>query len=298
MKSFLIKIAVFGLVAFICHLVAGLFMNGNTDPYYLKFTPHANTGLVVGTSRASQGICPSDLKNHPGLFNAAFTLNTSPFGPRYNRYLDKMMNKVDRNQHFIVCVDPWSLSSVIDSLSGLEKWGEDQNFVAKTNSISNPNWEYLIEQYAFGWGHIIKERWHPTQPMTVHDDGWLEVHKTYDAQVAQRKVRGKMENYKREALPNRHPSQARLQALQTLIERMRPYGQVLLVRIPCDPLFREMEDQFWPTFNTVLEEVAVKNNVTYCHPDSLNTRLPFHDGNHLHHSGAHLFSAFLDTQLQ
>ena len=80
MRGFLIKTSMALLLALAAHLVAGLFADGRTDDYYLRFTGDHRSSMILGTSRAAQGLRPaviapllqgSDVQD---LFNFAFTI--------------------------------------------------------------------------------------------------------------------------------------------------------------------------------------------------------------------------------
>ena len=64
-----------------------------TDPFYLRFTTPQKKSLVIGTSRAAQGIVPSvmtSILNKKGwgedLYNYSFTIMSSAYGEPYLKY--------------------------------------------------------------------------------------------------------------------------------------------------------------------------------------------------------------------
>ena len=89
MRKFLFRIGVSLTMAITIYgLTAVFFANGRIDPFYLLFTTPAQHSLILGNSRAAQGIVPSivgasleplDFQGEP--FNYSFTLSTSPYGP-------------------------------------------------------------------------------------------------------------------------------------------------------------------------------------------------------------------------
>ncbi|MEY2937708.1 MAG: hypothetical protein RL062_297 [Bacteroidota bacterium] len=297
MRAFVIKVSVFGMIAILCHFAAGYFMNGHTDSNYLRFLKHPNKGMIIGTSRTAQEICPDDLNLHPGLFNAGFSMMTSPYGEAYTAYIFRQLDTTRKDQTFVLCVDPWSLSSLFDTIGGTEIWTENDKMVAQTRSLMSPNWEYLIEQYAYGWGNIVLEHYRPTQGMVLHDNGWLEVQRQYDPVKAKVRQGGKLENYKKDVGSGRRPSPARWEALKNLIHQLQPLGKVMLIRIPCSPEFRAFEQQFWMDFDQRMLDLGKEEKVRYWNPEELNSVLPFNDGHHMNYVGAHQFSKLLDVEL-
>lgn len=298
MKGFLYKLLVFGSIALLTHVIAGYHMNGDTDTNYLRFTPSNNTGLILGNSRAAQAICPDDITIHKGLFNAGFSLTTSPYGEVYASYLKSQLNENGGEQLFIFCVDPWSLSAAKDSVTGAEIFSEETKFVSSTATISNPNWEFIIEQYAYGWGNIIREHYRPTSGMFLHNNGWLEVKRDYDEKRSAARRAEKLKGYKKEVFVSNHPSVVRKATLKGLIKDMKSRGNVLMVRIPIHPDFFEMEQAFWPSFESEMIEIAAEEGIAFWSPKELNEQLTFNDGHHMNYKSSHRFSELLNNQIQ
>ena len=297
MKGFLSKLMLFGGFAIITHVIAGYHMNGNTDPMYLRLTPQDNNGLILGTSRAAQAICPDDILCHKSIFNASFTLYTSPYGDVYFNYIKKQMNRESRDQVFVFCVDPWSLSTDVDSITEEEILVENKMLLATTQSISLPNWEFLIEQFAFGWGRIIREHYHPSSDKYLHKNGWLEVKRKVNKLVDDQNRANKIMVYKREAFESNHPSAYRMLVLKRMIQELRVYGKVIMVRLPVHPDFFELEKAFWPSFEDEMQQLAKDEGVFFWSPKELNVELPFNDGHHMNREGSHRFGRLLNEQL-
>ncbi len=297
MKGFLYKLLVFGAIALLTHVIAGYHMNGDTDTNYLRFTPNKNTGLILGNSRAAQAICPDDITSHEGLFNAGFSLNTSPYGEIYQAFLIKHINQENKNQFFVFCVDPWSLSSPVDSISGDDVRVERDKFVATTRSIAYPNWEFIIEQYPYGWGNIIKEHYRPTSGMHLHRNGWLEINRVYDDTRSSQRRALKIQSYRNDVFVNHHPSDYRKAVLRGMIREMSKLGKVMLVRIPTHPDFFELEHEFWPTFEQEMDKLSKDEEVFFWSPKELNEQLIFNDGHHMNYMSSHRFSGLLNEKI-
>jgi hypothetical protein len=298
MNRFAIKLLVFVVFAGLTHLIAGYHMNGHTDTNYLRFTPSGNKGLIMGNSRAAQAICPDDLSAHEGLFNAAFALNTSPYGEAYSAYLMKQLNQQDKDQFFVFCVDPWSLSSAMNPETGEDIWVEQSKFMVTTSTIADPNWEFILEQYSYGWGNIIREHYRPTSGMYLHKNGWLEVMREYNQERATKRRIDKLGGYKREVFIQNKPSKNRKVWLQKLIREMKSRGKVLMVRIPVHPDFFEMEQTFWPGFEKEMNDMASKEGVVFWSPRALNEELYFNDGHHMNYKSSHRFSQLLNQEIE
>lgn len=297
MKGFLYKLLVFGAIALLTHVIAGYHMNGDTDTNYLRFTPNKNTGLILGNSRAAQAVCPDDITSHEGLFNAGFSLTTSPYGEGYYSYLKRQLNDSKGEQLFIFCVDPWSLSSAKDSVTGAEIFSEETKWVASTGSISYPNWEFMIEQYPYGWGNIIREHYRPTSGMFLHQNGWLEVKREYNELRAAKRRASKLSGYRKDVYVTNHPSASRKGTLRKIIQELKKKGRVMMVRIPVHLDFFEMEQAFWPSFESEMNEIAAKEGITFWSPKELNEQLTYNDGHHMNHKSSHMFSGLLNEKI-
>lgn len=94
MKRFLIKIFLFLIPVLAWFLILGSFADGNTDNYYQHFTSPKPYNLILGSSRAAQGINPNILeKNLPDrkFDNFALTVVDSPY---VEIYLDAIKKKI------------------------------------------------------------------------------------------------------------------------------------------------------------------------------------------------------------
>ena len=114
MKTFIIKTSTFTLLfAAGIYLYILLLADNETDGYYGRFTTPAYSSLILGSSRAGQGIEPDILNAHLGLkndafFNYSFTVFKSAFGDPYLEAIKrKLKDPVDAG-FFILELNPWS----------------------------------------------------------------------------------------------------------------------------------------------------------------------------------------------
>ena len=78
MSKFLKNTFLFSLIVLIIHLLFSFCANSYIDDYYGKLSNGHKNSLVIGTSRALQGIVPSIVDStigiqEPKLYNFAFT---------------------------------------------------------------------------------------------------------------------------------------------------------------------------------------------------------------------------------
>ena len=115
----------------------------------------------------------------------------------------------------------------------------------------------------------------------LHEDGWLEINVPIDEEVMKQRIRTKIKEYQDHAV-NFKKSDTRIQYLNETIEYLKQHGEVYLVRLPVSPELMEIEDQFMPEFNSMIEELAAKNNSSYYDMSALNADFIYTDGNHLY----------------
>ena len=166
MKYFLIKSGILTLAILLIHFLLSYQADGNTDPYYIKLSSPKQTALILGASRANEGIIPSvidsvlKIKNQQkGFFNFAFTDSDSPYGPVY---LNAIINKIKHqtsNSVFILSVHPFSISSRNDDPNNQLKFRENNLALGSIKTFNNhPNYDYLINAYEYGWGNLILKK--------------------------------------------------------------------------------------------------------------------------------------------
>ena len=270
-------------------------LNGQVDAFYGRFTTPPAGSLVLGTSRAAQGIQPAVLAARLGgqfegpLLNYAFTLTHSPYGPAYLRSIRRKLRPGVRNGLFIVAVDPWSLS-----LIGAEGvFPEDNSFIGQLHQVSqNPNLAYLARYQTKPFYRLPLD--YATATERLHPDGWLEVRiGTDSAQVRARTAR-KLLDYRRLAA-TQHLSAGRLVALRQIIAFLKPHGRVVLVRLPIGPSLLMLEQQYQPDFDPLMREMAKDFGLIYL--DYSARSYATTDGNHLQRAASAAFSQQLAADL-
>ncbi|GAB3848129.1 hypothetical protein GCM10028822_10520 [Hymenobacter terrigena] len=277
-------------------LLAPVVLRGGVDAFYGRFTSPPAGSLILGTSRAAQGIRPAVLAARLGrqfegpLLNYAFTLTHSPYGPAYLASIRRKLRPEVRNGLFILAVDPWSLS-----LTGPEgTFPEDQSFIGQLHQVSqNPNLPYLTRYQTKPLYRLPLD--FATATERLHPDGWLEVNiGTDSAQVRARTAR-KLQDYRLLAA-SQHLSEGRLQALRQTIQFLKPHGRVVLVRLPVGASLLQLEQVYQPGFDQLMRQMAASFAVPYL--DYSTQSYATTDGNHLQRAVSATFSQQLAADLQ
>jgi hypothetical protein len=268
--------------------------SGRVDAFYARFTSPPAGSLIVGTSRAAQGILPDVIMKQTAtafegpLLNYAFTLTHSPYGPAYLASIRRKLKPETKNGLFIVAVDPWSLAAAT------EQFPEANSFIGQLTQVSqNPNLPYLTRYQTKPLYRLLLD--YATATERLHPNGWLEVRIATDSATVRARTARKVRDYRR-LMATQHLSAGRLQALRQTIELLRRHGRVYLVRLPVGPPLLRLEQEFQPDFAPQMQQLARQYRVSYL--DYSARPYATTDGNHLQRAAAVAFSRQLATDLR
>ena len=306
MRRFLFKTSIALLLALAVHLIAGSFADGRFDDSYLRFTGGRRTSLILGTSHAAQGLRPAVIdpflkgSNAEGpLFNFAFTIVHSPYGPTYMRAVEAKLDKHAENGIFLLAVDPWSLCMRVDKHGRMTPMQETKHdLLDQFTFTGTPNYEYLVRHAQAGWGSLIGGPLHTeNEHGLLHEDGWLEIQVPLDSAAVSERTAKMVKYYRATQLPRNRPSQERIAVLKGIIDLLDPHGSVYLVRIPvCDSILA-FEDQVWPTFDEDMDRIASEHDVPYWNFMPVRDRYSWTDGHHIDTNASRVLSSEIGRRL-
>lgn len=298
MKRFLKQILGFGSLILLSILFVYSLADGTTDAFYLKFSSPKQSSLIIGSSRAAQGIRPQILDSildDVHFYNYAFTITHAPYGEAYYKSVQKKLARNMTSGHFVLEVSPWALSERLTSEGTVNYWGQ-QTAVAKTSMVDLPiNVEYLVESYEERNAFIIRNKTRKGQYHTffVHDDGWLEVSIESDMFSLQERAVNKINLY-RDRLPSYTGlSDYRLAYLEQTISFLKDYGTVYLLRMPVVDGMLDVEDVLAQSFDNTMEEISKRYGVSYINMMPENSNYHYTDGQHLTVGDSETFSIAL-----
>lgn len=291
MKQFLLKVLVACISLAVPHLfVAWFFADGYTDPFYRRFTGPSAHSLILGTSRAAQGLHPQVLDsiikvtNAQGpFFNCSFTMAHSPFGPAYLNSIKKKLDPTTSDGIFLVTVDPWALSN----LRGItddnpNKFRETDLCIGNMRVVNNfsPNLEYLVKNYDGPWWNMITAASDDSSAF-LHENGWLQVTLNKTAEELAERTQKNLKQFREKYFPEYSPSEMRVRYLEKTMWWLQAHGKVYLIRMPTSPEMLRIEWQLWPDFTETMSALAARNNVQYVDGTTLLHIPNTTDGNHL-----------------
>ena len=286
MRRFFTKLMMFSIFVLLSMFVIFTIADGSTDAMYLKFTTPQQDALVLGGSRAAQGLQPSQLNlvlNRWDIYNYAFQNPNSPYGDIYFESIKRKLNNNVKNGVFILEVNPWNMiwENTNKSLKNLT---ETDNFIANTHYVTlNPNLEYLTESFNSRVVDILENRLTKGQNKTylIEADGWLHLTIEPDSIGNFSRRKQKINTYTEKLEKEQEFSEYRGESLSKLIQFLKAHGEVYLVRMPVRPEMLMLEDKLLPNFNNIIENISKENQVIYINKMSSNYKYSFVDGHHL-----------------
>lgn len=283
MKRIIFQTAIFLLITGASFLLILCQADGRSDAFYLKFTSQPQTNLIIGTSRAAQGLQPQIfneiLKKKQPFFNYAFTLAQSPFGPVYLNSIQKKLDTTKRKGTFIVTVDPWTICSETENPNDSTNFREANLALANTTNVNTkPNFGYLYHNFGGKYHQIL---FPVNSKMYLHEDGWLELNLRTDTATIYKRTSEKMKDYRFNVLPKYKFSSLRLQYLIKTIQYLNNYGTVFLVRIPVSEEMMSIENELMSDFDFKIKE-AILLSKDYLDLTKENSSFTYTDGNHLY----------------
>lgn len=280
MKRFISKILFF-TIPFVIFVVLFVYnAGGYYDHFYVRFTTPKHKNMILGTSRAAQGLEPYVFKNilNKNIGNYAFTVAHSPFGKVYYESIMRK-HKKEKNGLFIIAIDPWSISSWSSSPNNLNEFRENKLCLSKIKDVdSSPNFSYIFQNFAGKYSGLFLRK----TKTYLHKDGWLEVKNiAMDSISVANRISKKIKDYRNNYLPKAKYSSARFDYLIKIIEYLNDYGQVYLVRLPIHKSMMEIEDELMPDFDLKIKK-AIELSDGYLDMTSKNEKFAYTDGNHLY----------------
>jgi hypothetical protein len=289
MKQYLFKLVIFSTVIAVSIGYVFSKADGRFDPFYKRFTSSKQSSLILGSSRAAQGLVPSVFNkelNRNTFYNYAFTFNTSPFGPTYLNSIKHKFDEQSTNNIFIISVDPWTLASDGLDPNNAMQFDETENFLGKVTSVnSNPNFSYLIYGYTDLYLKILINK----SPYLLHDDGWLELTANLDSVQLDKNLKITLDSYTQK-LETYKFSEIRLDYLEQTILYLKQFGEVYLVRLPIHEKMKAIEFEIMPNLDSRILELSINTSVKYINLYNEDTLYQYTDGHHLTNESAMLVS--------
>jgi len=302
MKRFTRKILLFtSTLALVFAVYARVFIGGEDDNFYRRFTSPPAPSLVVGSSRCAQGVVPSVINKSEvefarPLYNYCFTNANSPYGPYY---LESIKEKLSQRENglFLVEVNPWTLSVKRQHLSE-DEFREADRFVAEMKVVNyvNPNLEYIVKRYnTTHYKTIYRDLFRSESATYLNKNGWLRVNVDMSKRKVDQRKTEKLEAYK-EIARTWSLSEKRFDYLGETVSYLDQQGRVFAVRVPVSTEMFNLERTYAPSFTAKVDSVVQASGGTYLDFSAASGTYRTTDGNHLWREDAHRFTqAIVDS---
>lgn len=276
MRKFVLHITVFIILSVSSILYILSLADGHSDAYYLKLTSTQKPNLILGTSKAAQGLQPKIINKilHRDLYNYAFAVDSSPYGPVYFNRIKEKLNETGNDHVFIVTVDAWSICSTNNDPNNVELFRENKTYLNNDyNKNQGINLKYFLKYFEREYYTILTK----SSPGFLHNDGWLET--TLDENENERRTAFTLKNYTSNEKLYRF-SNTRLLYLEKITDYLKKFGKVYIVRMPVSSELNTIEENLLPDFNNKLIPV-IKKSDGYLDLSQKIENLQFTDGVHL-----------------
>lgn len=280
---------------------------GTVDMYYNKLNQEAGS-LILGTSRAHDGIAPQVLKSelaslnlNDSVVNFAFDKYQSPYGKIYYNSIRKKLKNSDGNGIFILSIAPGSFTAP-KSITEEQLVKLDQRMaIAKIeNFTKNPNYDYIVNCYAQSlYTAFINTKSFDNQ--TTHTDGWNEVKMEVStnkiseddrANWTSQMVQGYLKGFERESI-----SEHRINSFINTISFLKTKGHVFIVRMPSGKEVIALEKEFWGNFSQQFDSIAKENEIPFFDYANAQDTYTTYDGSHLASKSAVAFTKVLANDI-
>ncbi|SFO48098.1 hypothetical protein SAMN04488519_10768 [Algoriphagus ornithinivorans] len=302
MIKFISRIFLFSVFPIASLFGVFLLENGTADPFYQRFVTPKQEALILGNSKAAQGIIPSIINDRladiypANLYNYSFTVYNSPFGPAYLESIKMKLADYDGKRCFIITVDPWSISSDINDPNNPEKFEENKLFLSGIKNVSSkPNLEYFFLWFDNPFYEIILMRM-INQVSKLHSDGWYETSGNMNENAVKSRRLFMIDLYT-DFLKKYSYSAERFKYLQKTIDFLQTRGKVFLVRMPLHQNLLTIEQNLDPDFGLRMGFLSQKFGVQYFDFNNSEMNWEFKDGLHMTVESAKNLSKILSNKI-
>lgn len=304
MKEFIKTTGLFLSVCIITILGVFYLADNKTDEYYVKLTTPKQTSLIVGSSRAAQGIQPQfinlQLRNEK-IYNYAFSRVHTPYGKAYFNSIKRKLNKQSKDGVFILEVNPWVISSQTKNPEDSLNFKDNNSFAEVVKCVNcNPNFEYLIYCYDKSYRHILLDKIKTkTINTNVDVNGWCEVDVSKNKTDSFDKIHS--QTIKRYAqILNKYSgvSETRINYLERTIKYLQQYGTTYLVRLPVSTEMLAIENQLISDFDVRMENLSNKLNTEYINFMINNEKYNYIDSHHLDKKSGEQISKYIAEHIK
>lgn len=296
MRKFLLHSALFLTLVLGSMVYVFYQADGYTDPFYARFTSPRQSSLILGTSKAAQGIRPDILNRtlQDSIYNFAFTIAHSPYGPAYLKGIKRKLSEGTDDGIFILAVDPWSIADAHADPNDENQFDENKSFLNRLQTVSSqPNIPYLVSYYKNSFAKIFDR----DSVAFLHHDGWLEINTRMDPKTIEIRIENKAESLN-ERKNRYHLSETRLSYLYKTVAYLQKRGKVYLVTLPVHPTLTKFDKAIIPNFEDLMYELSRQTGAPFLDLSMENEDYTYTDGIHLYKDSAAEVSSIITSWIK
>lgn len=296
MWDFLQKCILFSLVLALSFLAVWAVEGGNADPFGMRFTTGKKNAMILGNSRAAQGLIPELIEEEidglasAGLYNYSFGIGFSAFGPIYQ---ESIMDKLDQESSdglFIVTVDPWALVEGGNHPNDPAFFPERDSPLAELqNQNFKPHLAYMMNWFGPSYYEIIHRYFRPANERLHRENGWLELVLPMDSATVNYRIQQKVRQFEN-GYKSLNLSHTRLEYLEKTISELKDHGKVVMVYMPAHPKILKYDQLVLPDFQKIMDRISDKYKVPYKDYSSQAGKFTYTDGIHLYQDSGRIIS--------
>ncbi len=267
------------------------------DIYYIKCSSPKKCSIITGTSRAAEGIVPSVFNakktRFDSLYNFAFNLGVSPYGPTYFKAIrDKVDTSSTNNSHrlFIITIDPWAVSGKKNVADEAKNFKEKNSFLGTMTSFSSaPNLSYFYATHKRPLYHFL---FNGDNGGKIDLNGGQRIShtETLSEKFIMSHTRAKMSHYRKKVAQTNQVSPLRITYFTKIIKWLQKYGSVHVVRLPVSAQMAKLEHEYAPGFSDQIMHICAMQKIPFHDFLSMSSDSLCYDGNHLQHKAASDFT--------
>lgn len=235
--------------------------DGFDDRFYSKFQ-YCSGSMVMGTSRALMGINPEGIDpNHiydQPFLNFAFTQSTSPYGEVYYNAIRQKLNPDSKNGLFILEVNPASIYVTDEEILPEKKF-----ILSRMHFFCvEPNYDYIINNAQMPAYMLSINGNRKAKGVILHHSGWNRDTTLVSENDRITKVKEQSDAHVKMFTASQSPGY-RLLWFGNTIDLLKQHGKVVLVRMPVSSEMNQLENQYYPAFDSLMSRCAREKGVPY-----------------------------------
>jgi hypothetical protein len=292
----LVNIVAFGAIVFISVMVIVKLADNSLDNFYGHFISGRKSSLILGTSRAAQGLIPEIINKKVGnaeFYNFSFTLANSPYGKTYYEAIRKKIIP-SKSSTFLLAIDPWSISEDLCKNTDTNHLKEQDYTLQYPVFDQNPNVIYLTNKFSGRFVDLFSGAKDSRTQLTT--DGWLRVDISMDENDIARRKKQKLEQYNRKVMCS-VLLQQRIEYFEKTVSYLKSLGEVYLVRMPVCQEILDVEIATFPDFENYIQGFRRKATIPYFDFKLHSNDFVYTDGNHLAPSSSVIISQMIGDSI-